>query len=96
MAENNYQAYLIKKLESMFIGCQILKNDANYIQGIPDLTILYGPMWATLEVKDYKNANKQPNQEYYVNLHNIMSFSKFIFPENEEEVLNKLRIHFKT
>jgi len=67
-----------------------MKNDPNYIQGIPDLTVLYKERWATLECKKDGSASKRPNQEYYVNQMNAMSYSSFIFPENEEEVLNEL------
>jgi hypothetical protein len=90
VAENTYQAGLIKRLKRRFPGCEVLKNDANYIQGMLDLTILYGPCWATLEVKDRANAATRPNQAYYVERMNNMSFSAFIYPENEEEVLTAL------
>lgn len=93
--ERDFQAGLIKDLKQMFPGCIVMKNDSSYIQGIPDLLILYKDKWASLEVKKAANANRQPNQEYYVNQMNEMSFSKFIFPENKEEVLNGLRQAFE-
>jgi len=49
MLESAFQANLIKELETLFVGCVILKNDANYIQGFPDLLILYKNNWAVLE-----------------------------------------------
>ena len=89
--ESRFQAKLIKDLEIMFPGCIVMKNDANYIQGIPDLTILYKDKWATLECKESSNATHQYNQDDYVELMNDMSFSAFIYPENREEVLNELQ-----
>ena len=96
MAENKFQAKLIKELKERFPGCIVMKNDANYIQGIPDLTVLYKGKWCTLEVKDSKNATKRPKQEYYVKLMNDMSFSSFIYPQNKEEVLNELQRTFES
>lgn len=96
MLERDFQAKLIQKLKTMFPGCIVLKNDPDYIQGIPDLIILYNDKWASLENKKSADAKKQPNQEYYVNKMNEMSFSRFIFPENEEEVLNELQQTFRT
>ena len=90
MLENKFQAKLIKEIKSMLPGCIVMKNDASYIQGIPDLLILFGNKWASLEVKKSAKASRQPNQEYYVEMMNKMSFSKFICPENKEEVLNEL------
>lgn len=72
-------------------GAIILKNDPNYIQGIPDLTVFCDNKWATLEVKTGKRASHQPNQDYYVDLMNQMSFSAFIYPENKEEILDGLQ-----
>ncbi len=95
MLENRFQAKLIRELNKLFPGCMILKNDANYIQGIPDLLILYGDKWAALECKKNRNAVKQPNQEYYVGRMNEMSFSRFVCPENREEVLHELQQAFK-
>lgn len=89
--ENKFQAELIKDLKSRFPGCMVLKNDPDYIQGIPDLTILYGKRWATLECKRSKSATHRPNQEYYVDKMNNMSYSRFIFPENKEAILDELQ-----
>lgn len=90
MQERYFQKKLIQKLHKMFPGCIVLKNDPNYIQGIPDLIVLFKNKWAALECKDNKTAHKQANQEIYVEQMNIMSFARFIFPENEEEVLYEL------
>ena len=94
--ERDFQAGLIKDLKQMFPGCIVMKNDSSYIQGIPDLLILYKDKWASLEVKKAANANRQPNQESYVNQMNEMSFSRFIFPENKESVLNDLYQTFES
>lgn len=92
MRENQFQAQLIKKLKSMFPGSVIMKNDPNYIQGIPDLIILFRHRWAALEVKASEDAKHQPNQEYYVEKMDDMSFAEFIYPENEEKVLQDLLV----
>ena len=91
MRESKFQANLKKKLKSMFPGCIVTKMDPTDIQGMPDLLILYKNKWATLELKRSRNATHQPNQDYYVDKMNEMSFSRFIFPENEEEVLHELQ-----
>lgn len=95
MRENVYQAQLIKTLKKMFKGCIILKNDTDYLQGIPDLLILFNDRWAMLEVKSHAAAEVQPNQEYYVDILGLMSFAAFIYPENEEEVLYDLQYALK-
>ena len=89
--ERDFQAKLIKELKVMFKGCIIVKNDPNYIQGIPDLLILYNDRWAALEVKKSEHAHHQPNQEYYVDLMDQMSFAAFIYPENKEEILYEIQ-----
>jgi hypothetical protein len=73
----------------------VMKLDPDYIQGIPDLLVLYKDKWATLECKKSAKAHKQPNQEHYVKKMNGMSFSAFIFPENKEEVLDELQQSFE-
>lgn len=90
MRENDYQKGLKKKLKSMFPGCLVTKLDSSDIQGIPDLLVLYENKWAVLEVKKDAMATHRPNQDYYVAKLNEMSFSRFIYPENEEEVLDEL------
>lgn len=96
MLERNFQANLIQKLKRMFPGCIVMKNDASYKQGIPDLLVLYRDRWASLECKKSAGAKRQSNQEYYVGRMNEMSFSRFISPENEEEVLHELQQAFQS
>lgn len=91
MNENIYQRNLITKIKTLLPDAIVMKNDPTYIQGIPDLTILNGNKWATLEVKKSSSAKPRPNQSEYVEKMNNMSFSRFIFPENESEVLNELQ-----
>lgn len=94
MKESAYQAKLIKKLERLFPGCIIDKNDPTYRQGTPDLVIYYGDKWAMLEVKASIDADERPNQRYYIERLNAMSFAAFIYPENEQEVLDGLQHAF--
>lgn len=89
--ERKFQANLIKQIKKLLPGCIVMKNDPDYIQGIPDLTILYENKWATLECKRDESAPHRPNQDYYVGVMNEMSFSRFICPENEKEVLGELQ-----
>lgn len=95
-AEGRFQAKLIKDLELMFPGAIVTKLDARHIQGIPDLLILYGNKWATLECKKEASAPHRPNQDYYVDRMNQMSFSSVIYPENKREVLDELQRAFKS
>lgn len=95
MKESEFQSELIKELKREFPGCMVLKNDPNYIQGIPDLIVLYKDKWAVLECKKEENAPHQPNQDYYISLMNGMSFAKFIYPENKEEILDELQRSFR-
>ena len=95
MKENKFQAKLIRELKDRFPGCVVLKNDPNYIQGIPDLTVLHGERWACLEVKRKEKAKRQPNQELLVRRLDKMSFARFICPENKEEVLHDLERSFE-
>jgi len=96
MRENQFQAQLIVKLKKIFPGCVVLKNDPNYIQGFPDLMVLYHDRWACLECKRGLNAPVRPNQRYYVDQLNEMSFARFISPENEREVLDELQHAFQS
>jgi hypothetical protein len=93
--ESKFQSDLIKELKNMFPGCMVLKNDPTYIQGVPDLMILYKNKWAALECKKSSKAKHQPNQDYYISKMNGMSFGRFIYPENKREVLDDLQQTFR-
>ena len=89
--ESKFQKELMEEIKDRYPGCIILKNDSGYIQGFPDWTILYKDKWAVLEAKRNDKASHQPNQEYYVDKLNSMSFSRFVYPENKEQVLEELQ-----
>ena len=93
--ESKFQKDLMDEIKVRYPGCVTLKNDSSYIQGFPDWTILYKDRWAVLETKKEKSAKKQPNQEYYVEKLDSMSFSRFVYPENKDEVLEDLDVIFK-
>ena len=93
--ESKFQKDFIDEAKKRYPGCVTIKNDSGYIQGFPDWTILYEDKWAVLEMKKERGAQKQPNQEYYVDKLNKMSFSRFVFPENKEEVFEDLDALFK-
>lgn len=94
MKESKFQAELKKELKQRFEGCIVTKLDSSDIQGIPDLLVLHKDKWATLENKQSEKAGHQPNQDYYVSKMNEMSFSRFIYPENKESILEELQVYF--
>lgn len=89
--ESQFQADLMDELHEIFPEAIIMKTDPNYIQGLPDILILNGDRWASLECKRSEDAPRRPNQEYYVNKMNQMSYSNFVYPENREEILDELQ-----
>lgn len=93
--ESKFQKDLIDEIKQRYPGAVALKNDSSYIQGFPDWTILYEDKWCVLEAKRERGAKKQPNQEYYVDQLDKMSFSRFVYPENKDEVLEDLDRLFK-
>lgn len=93
--ERKFQKELIDEIKELYPGCVVLKNDPAYIQGFPDLTVLYEDKWAVLEVKRDAKASVRPNQERYVAQLDEMSFSRFVSPENKEEILRGLQQTFK-
>lgn len=93
--ESKFQHELIKEIKDRFRGAVVLKNDPNYIQGFPDLIILFGKFWAALECKRTSNSARQPNQEYYIDTLGKMSYASFVSPENKEEVLHGLQRAFE-
>lgn len=94
MLENRFKTQLVKELKALLPGCIVLHIDPNEIQGMPDLLVLYQDRWAALEGKRSRNASHRPNQDYYVDLMNRMSYAAFIYPENKEEILSDLQRTF--
>lgn len=94
--ESKFQSDLIKKIKTMLPGAIVLKNDPNYIQGIPDLSVFFEDKYAILEVKKSANATHRPNQDYYIEKFSEHTYAAFVYPENEEEVLNELQSALRT
>lgn len=98
MLERDYQAQLIPLLEGIFPGCFVMKQDTSYQQGVPDLVIFYRNTWAMLEVKRKKPTRPgdwEPNQPYFLEKFDNMSFAACIYPENEQEVIDALQQAFQ-
>lgn len=95
MKESVFQAKLIREIKKRFPGAIVLKNDPNYIQGFPDLTVLYKDRWAVLEIKQSEKASHQPNQDFYILQTDKMSVGRFVYPENMMEVLDDLARSFQ-
>lgn len=93
--ENKYKTGLIKRIKKRFPGSIIFHLDPTECQGAPDLLVLYKKHWAALEGKKHAKASKRPNQDYYVDKFNKLSFARVIFPENEKEVLDDMERSFE-
>jgi len=94
MRESEFQQRIIKDIEELLPGVFVLKNDPTYIQGFPDLIILWQDIWAALEVKRSSDSSFQPNQEFYINILDNMAFCRVIYPENRDKVLDELELYF--
>lgn len=91
MPERKYQAHVIREIRRRMPNSVVLKNDANYMQGILDLTVLLGRHWGMLEVKRSAHEPLQPNQDYYLSMFGSMSYVGIIYPENEARILDELQ-----
>ena len=96
MLESKFKTKLVKEIKTMLPGCVVIHTDPNEHQGIPDILVLHKNRWAALEGKKDANSSHRPNQDYYVDLMNEMSFAAFVYPENKEEVLSELQRSFKS
>ena len=96
MRESEFEFHVVKRLERSFPGAINLKIFPGYIQGFPDRIVLWNDRWAAYEVKKHQNAHKQPNQDYYINLLDRMSFGAYVYPENEEDFFNEIQRAFES
>lgn len=89
--ESKFQADLIVELKEVFPGCVVLKNDANYLQGFPDLLVLFNRKWFALECKASESSPYRPNQEWWLDYLDNLSIAFTIYPDNKEEVLRAIK-----
>lgn len=94
--ERDYQLGLIERIEEMFPGAHVLRNNPRFFQGVPDLSVFYRDRWGMLEVKREEKSERQPNQTYWAEVFNSMSFCAVTYPENEREVLHALEQSLKS
>lgn len=92
--ESEFASELKEEIRHRFPDCFIIKLDSNQVQGIPDLMILWKEYWAILETKRGLRSVRQPNQEYYVELFDRMSFSAFVHPLNYRDILDDMERAF--
>ena len=93
MRESKFQKTVMDDIERLLPGAIIIKVEP-YIQGFPDLIIIYGKNWAALETKSSEKASRRPNQPYWIDILSDMSFAAFVYPKNKEEVLHELQQTF--
>lgn len=92
--ESKFQKEFNDDLEEAFPDCMIIRGNSALRQGVPDWLLLSGRNWAALEVKRDSTAKKQPNQPYYVEKMNGMSYAAFVSPENAQEVIREIQQTF--
>lgn len=94
--EREYQPGLIDRIENLLPGAIVRKIDVQ--QGWPDLLVLWRDCWALLEVKKKRPTARdfEPNQEWWIEEFDRMSFSACIYPENEQDVLYALQQTFRS
>ena len=95
MLESKFQRDLVKEIRKKYPDAYVFKTDASQVQGFPDLLILKGNRWAALECKHSATAKHRPNQDFHVAKCNMMSFARFVWPENKKEVLDAMDRSFK-
>jgi len=91
LLEKQFESHLVTKLQKLYPGAYIIKNNPNYIQGFPDRLFLFGEFWAAFDTKKSINSPVRPNQKHYIRELNKMSFARFVSPETEEEFLYELQ-----
>ena len=94
--ESEFKTKLYKEIRERFPGTEVLPNDANYIQGIPDATV-YCPngRYLMIESKRATASSRRPNQEYYINESSLSDNAMFAHPENKEEVFSEIERRYR-
>lgn len=95
--EATFKTKLCREIEQRFPGSYVFRLDTSDRQGVPDLLVIFENMWAMLEGKRKRPTSPddfEPNQEWYIEEFDRMSFAACIYPENKEEVLNEMEQAF--
>lgn len=87
--ESSFQSEVIHELKRMWPDSVVRKNPPGYDNGFPDIVAYVGDTWGMFECKRSEHERHRPNQDWWVERLNEMSFARFIFPENKDEVLRE-------
>lgn len=90
MLESEVQKQFIDWVYNAFPEAIVMKNDASYLLGVPDLTIIVRSRWAFIETKKCSNSHKQPLQEDYIQYADTWAFGAFVDKDNAYRVFNEL------
>lgn len=97
MAESDFKRWFKGELESRISYWLRFRDRELYLiepktskRSAPDLIVLGPTTWAALEFKISRDADWRPNQNHNINKLSLLSYAKFVYPENAEEVLSEL------
>ena len=94
--ESKFKTNLYKEIREECPGTEVIINDPTQLQGFPDATVLFpNGKYMLLEGKREEDANRQPNQEYYVNQSPLAPNAHFVYPENKNEIMEKVKRRYK-
>jgi hypothetical protein len=94
--ESEFKSKLYKEIRERFPGSEVLPNDANHLQGIPDATVYFpNGRYFMLEGKRSSTSSKRVNQDYYVDKSSLSNNAMFVNPDNKEEVLSELERRYR-
>lgn len=90
MLESEFKRKFKNMLEQSYPGCVLVDINPEQFRSFPDLLFLYDKFWATFEMKRTVGSAVRPNQPYWVEKLDNMSFSRFVEPGTAKEVLDDL------
>ena len=96
--EKNFKTRLLKRLNNIEHGYFFCK-EALALRGLPDIIGVYKGMFVGLECKKSESESRRstgrtPLQNHILQKIKIAGgFAEFIYPENEDEVLQEMILH---
>ena len=95
MLESEFKAWFKNEIRESIPHVKMYE-PKTHTRSAPDLIILGTGEWVVIEFKRAKDADRQPNQDYIMDVLGGMGHAYFAHPDNAEEVLNGLERLFST